>query len=253
MNTDTPHGDPHQPQPPPTPADTPNREPPLLQPPRETASPDPARSNDEPPPPRPHHPPCHTPCHQTPPPPNPGPSTTPQQYSSTISWERKMWVNRVTSLSNLRDHVPGDIPSPDNQHPAPSRDITLMHNRHYTLSTSHYLAPTDTCVVLPPRRLQPPARTGHAPARTPGRTSRTSSTSGARGSASPWTRCYPSAAAIRGLGREMYCLAKWTQRSWEIPAERWTGWSPPVPSRRRPPETARDPPPRAPSQSSPLL
>ena len=26
----------------------------------------------------------------------------------------------------------------------------------------------------------------------------------------------------QGLGRAQYCLAKWTQQTWQIPAERWT-------------------------------
>ena len=53
----------------------------------------------------------------------------------------------MTSLSIFRDHVPGDIPVPNNQQPAPSTYMTLMYNGHDTLSTTHYHAPTDTWLV----------------------------------------------------------------------------------------------------------
>ena len=33
---------------------------------------------------------------------------------------RRTWVDRMASMSNFRDHVPGDISTPDNQQPAPS-------------------------------------------------------------------------------------------------------------------------------------
>ena len=42
---------------------------------------------------------------------------------------------------------PGDIPTPDEQQPAPSTYMTLMYNLHYTLSTTHYHAPTDHWIV----------------------------------------------------------------------------------------------------------
>ena len=53
----------------------------------------------------------------------------------------------MTSLSTIRDHVPGDNPNPDNRQPAPSKYMTFMYNRHYTLPTTHYNAPTDTWLV----------------------------------------------------------------------------------------------------------
>ena len=96
----------------------------------------------------------------------------------------------MTSLSNFRDHVPDDVPTPDNQQPAPSTCMTLMYNGHFTLSTTHYHAPNgtwiDSCTnsllpadyVLPPKAS--PAATGK-----PGRTSLTTPTSGACGSAGP--------------------------------------------------------------------
>ena len=71
----------------------------------------------------------------------------------------------MTSLSNFSDHVPGDIPTPDNQQPAPSTYTTLMYNKHYTLSTTHYHAPTYTWLVhctdfLLPADYTPPAQPG---------------------------------------------------------------------------------------------
>ena len=75
---------------------------------------------------------------------HPPSSATP---SNTQEWERKTWVARMASLSNFRHHVPGDIPTPDDRQPAPSTYMTLMYNLHYTLSTTHYHAPTGHWVV----------------------------------------------------------------------------------------------------------
>ena len=75
---------------------------------------------------------------------HPPPSATP---SNTKEQERETWVARMTSLSNFRHHVPGDIPIPDDQQPAPSTYMTLMYNLHYTLSSDHYHAPTGHWVV----------------------------------------------------------------------------------------------------------
>ena len=94
---------------------------------------------------------------------HPPPSTTP---TDIMAWERRTWVDSVTSLSNFREQVPGDIPSPDNQQPAPSTYMTLMYNGHYTLSTTHYHAPTDTWLVhgnnsLLPADYTPPPHPHH--------------------------------------------------------------------------------------------
>ena len=48
---------------------------------------------------------------------------------------------------HFRDHVPGDVPTTDNQQSAPSTYMTLIYNIHYTLSTTHYHAPTGHWVV----------------------------------------------------------------------------------------------------------
>ena len=118
------------------------------------------------------------------------PSTSP---SNTKEWERETWVARMASLSNVRHHVPGDIPTPDDRQPAPSMYMTLMYNLHYTLSTTHYHAPLDHWVVhgtnsLLPADYAPPPNTTQASTRTPGGRSRMTPTSGARWNASPWTR-----------------------------------------------------------------
>ena len=97
----------------------------------------------------------------------------------------------MTLMSNFKDRFPGHIPSHDNRQPASSTYMTLMYNRHYTLSTTHYYAPTDTWLVdgtnslLPADYNPPPPRTTRATTRTPGRTSLTTPTSGARGGAGP--------------------------------------------------------------------
>ena len=55
----------------------------------------------------------------------PPPGATP---SNTREWERETWVARMASLSNFRQHVPGDIPRPDDRQLAPSTYMTLMYN-----------------------------------------------------------------------------------------------------------------------------
>ena len=86
--------------------------------------------------------------------------------SDTKEWEQETWVARMASLSNLRHHVPGDIPSPDDRQPAPSTYMTLMYNLHYTLSATHYHAPTGHGVVhgtdflLPANYAPPPHNPG---------------------------------------------------------------------------------------------
>ena len=75
---------------------------------------------------------------------HPPPSVTP---SDTKDWERETWVARMASLSNFRHHIPGDIPTANDQQPAPCMYMTLMYNRHYALSTTHYHAPTGHWVL----------------------------------------------------------------------------------------------------------
>ena len=74
----------------------------------------------------------------------PQPSTT---STNTMAWERRTCVDRVASWSKFGDHVQADIPAPANCPPAPSTYMTPMYNKHYTLSTTHYHAPTDTWLV----------------------------------------------------------------------------------------------------------
>ena len=153
---------------------------------------------------------------------HPPPSATPD---NTKEWERETWVARMASLSNFRHHVPGDIPTPDNRQPAPSTYMTLMYNLHYTLSTTHYQAPTDHWMVhgtdslLPTDYAPPPLNQGLD--------------TYARGDEpddphiwGKWEcKSLDTLLSIRsssqGLGRAMYCLAKCTQRTWGIPTDRW--------------------------------
>ena len=141
---------------------------------------------------------------------HPPPSATP---SDTKWWERETWVARMASLGNFRHPVPGDVPTPNEQQPAPSTYMTLMYNLRNTLSTTHYHALTGHWMVhgtdsLLPADYAPPPHTSQASTRTPGWESRTTPTSGARGNASPWTRCSPSAAATRTLAPRLLPQAR---------------------------------------------
>ena len=188
-------------------------------------------------------------CYHQPDMANPPPSATP---SDTKEWERETWVARMASLSKFRHHVPGDVPSTDDQQPAPSTYMTLMYNVHYTLSTTHYHAPTGHWVVhgtdsLLPADYAPPPHTTQASTRTPGRTSRTTPTSGARGNASPWICCSPSAAATSALVGQCIALPSGPNGPGGSPQTGGCGRSRCAPSRGRPPRTARDPPPPPPT------
>ena len=153
---------------------------------------------------------------------HPPPDATP---NSTKEWERETWVARMASLSNFRHHVPGDIPTPDEQQPAPSTYMTLMYNLHYTLSTTTYDAPTDHWVVHGTDSLLPADYT--PPTHDPGPD--TYARGGNPDDPHIWGTWEPESldallsirSGYQGLGRAMYCLAKWTQRTWGIPADRW--------------------------------
>ena len=151
------------------------------------------------------------------------PSATP---SATKDWERVTWVHRMASLSNFRHHVPWDVPGPDNQQPAPSTYMTLMYNMHYTLFTTHSHAPTGHWVVHGTNSLLP-ADYAPPPPHNPGPDTYTREDEPDNPhSWGTWGRkSLDTLLSIRsgnkGLGRAMYCLAKWTQRTREISADRW--------------------------------
>ena len=176
------------------------------------------------------------------------PSTTP---TDTMEWERWTWADRVTPLSNFRDHVPGDIPTPSNQQPAPSTYMTLMYNGHYTLSTTNYQAPTDTWLVHGNDSLLTADYT--PPAHNPGNDTYTREDEpddphiSGLGGAGPWTSCSPSAAATRALAGRCTVLLKVPNGPGRFLQSSGRGGSSCVTSRGKPPRTARDPPPYAPS------
>ena len=180
---------------------------------------------------------------------HPPPHATPD---NTKEWERETLVARMASLSNFRHHVPGDIPTPEDQQQTPSTYMTLMYNLHYTLSTTHYHVPTDHGVVhgtdslLPADYAPPPPHTTHASTRTPGGTTRTTPTSGACGNANPWTRCSPSAAAARALVGRCIASPSGPNGPGGSPRTGGCGWSRCAPSGGKPPQTTGDPPPKAP-------
>ena len=90
---------------------------------------------------------------------HPPPSANP---SDTKEWERETWVARMASLSKFRHHIPGDVPTPDNQQLVPSTYMTLMYNLHYTVSTIYYHAPTGHLGAAR-HRLPPPCRLHASP------------------------------------------------------------------------------------------
>ena len=164
---------------------------------------------------------------------------------NTKEWEQETWVARMASLSNFGHHVPGDIPTPDDRQPTPSTYMTLMYKLHYTLSSTHYHAPTDHWVVhgtdslLPADYAPPPHNPGLD--------------TYARGDDpddphiwGTWERkSLDTLLSIRsgsqGLGRAMYCLVKWTQRTWGIPTDRWEWLVTLRPQQREAPPNRRGP------------
>ena len=78
--------------------------------------------------------------------------------------------------------------------------MTVMYNLHYTLSITHYHAPTNHWVVQGPDSLLP---ADYAPPPTQPRPRHV----GLDTLLSIRSSC-------QGLGRAMYCHAKWTQRNW---------------------------------------
>ena len=179
---------------------------------------------------------------------HPPPGASP---NNTKEWERETWVARMASLSNFRHHVPGDIPTPDERQPAPSTYMTLMYNLHYTLSTTHYHAPTNHWVVhgtgslLPANYIPPPHNPGPD----------TYARGDDLGDPHIWgtweRKSLDTLLSIRsscqGLGRAMYCLAKWTQRTWGIPTDRWVWVVTLRPQQREAPPNRRGPTPPRPT------
>ena len=74
----------------------------------------------------------------------PPPSACP---ADTMAWKRRTLGDRVASLNNFRANVHPHIPTSTNRQEAPSAYMTLMYNRHYTVSNTHYHAKTDTWLV----------------------------------------------------------------------------------------------------------
>ena len=131
----------------------------------------------------------------------------------------------MASLSYFRHHFLEDVPSPDDQQPAPCRYMTLLYNRHYTLSTTHYHASTGNWVVhgtdsLLPADYAPPL---HNPC--PDTYTREDEPDDPHVWGTWERKSLDRLLSIRsgnqGLGRAMYRLAKWTQRTWRIFTDRW--------------------------------
>ena len=179
---------------------------------------------------------------------HPPPGATPD---NTKEWERETWVARMASLNNFRHHVPGDIPTPDKQQPTPSTYMTLMYNLHYTLSTTHYHAPTDHWVVngtdsLLPADYAPPPHNPGLDTYSRGDDPDDPHIWGTWGRKSLDTLLSISSGS-QGLGRAMYCLAKRTQRTWGIPTDRWVWVVTLRPQQREAPLNRRGPTPPQPT------
>ena len=177
----------------------------------------------------------------------PPPSATP---SDTKEWERETWVARMASLSNFRHHVPGDVPTTDDQQPAPSTYMALLYNLHYTLSTTHYHAPTGHWVVHGTDSLLPADYAPHTHNADPDTCTRGDEPEDPHLWGTGERKSLNTLLSIRsgnqGLGRAMYCLAKWTQRTCRIPTDR-SLWKVTLRCQQREaPRTAGDPTPHAP-------
>ena len=130
--------------------------------------------------------------------------------------------------------------------------MTLMYNGHYTLSTTHYHAPTGTWMVHSTDSLLP---ADYAPSHphNPGRDTYTreeepddrhiSDTWGRRS----LDRLLSIASRNQDLGRAMYCVAKWTQRTWQIHVEQWTWKGTLRPQQREAPLSSTGPTPPRPT------
>ena len=160
-------------------------------------------------------------------------------------------VARMASLSNFRHHVARDVPTPDDQQPAPPTYMTLMYNLHYTLSTTHYHAPTGHWVVHGTDSLlladyAPPP---HNPGLDTYKRENEPDDPHLWGT---WEcKSLDGLLSIRsgnqGLGRAMYCLAQWTQRTWGIPTDRWLSKVTLRPEKREAPPNSRGPTPPRPT------
>ena len=180
---------------------------------------------------------------------HPPPSSTP---NNTKEWERETWVALMASLRDFWHHVPGDIPTPDDRQPAPSTYMTLMYNLHYTLSTTHYHAPTDHWVVQGTDSLLP-ADSAPPPPHNPGldKYARADEPDDPHIWGTWERKSLDTLLSIRsgnqGLGRAMYCLAKWTGRTWGISTDRWLWRVTLRPQQREAPPNRRGPTPPRPT------
>ena len=130
--------------------------------------------------------------------------------------------------------------------------MTLMYNLHYTLSTTHYHAPTDDWEVHGTNSLLPADYAPPPPARPRSRHVRQEEEPDDPHIWGTWERkpldtLFSIRSGSQGLGRAMYCLAKWTQRTWGIPTDRWLWRVTLRPQQREAPLNRRGPTPQRPT------
>ena len=156
-----------------------------------------------------------------------------------MEWERETWADRLASQSGFKNVDP-DVPTPPSQEPAPSTYMTIMYDGRYGLATTHYHARSHTWVVHGTDSL---LSADYAP------NVHTYTTlggldgphiQGTWGHASLET-LHSIHSSCQVLSRAMYCLAQWTQRSWQIPPHRWTWEVTLRPRQREAPQNCRRP------------
>ena len=173
---------------------------------------------------------------------HPSPSATP---SDSKEHERETWVARMSSLSNFRHRSQRPAASPLHVHdPHVQSALPPLHDQlprtNWPLGGAWHRLP-------PPRRLRPP------PPHNPGPDTYT------RGDepddphlCGTWERkSLDTLLSIRsgnqGLGRAMYCLAKWTQRSSGISTDWWLWKVELRPQQKKAPPSRRGPTPPRPT------
>ena len=148
----------------------------------------------------------------------PPPSATP---SDTKAWGRETWVDRMASLSNFREPSPTATTSSQPPHVHAPHVKHTLHPLHHPLPRTNWPPGGTGHRLPPPRRLRPPP--GHNPG--PDTYTREDEPDDPHIWGTWERRSLDTLFFIRSrhqdLGKASYCLDKWTQRTCEIPTDRW--------------------------------
>ena len=124
-------------------------------------------------------------------------------------------------------HIDTHPEGPKDGHGGPNeiQYMTPMYNIHYTLSTTHYHAPSGTWWYTAPTASSPPTTPPSPNNSAPDTYTREDELDKPQIWGTWERRSLDTLLYIRSrnqdLGKAMYCLAKWTQRTWKIPTEPW--------------------------------